>query len=65
MITAQDGPLVLPQEVLGVKEVIRDSGGRTILDFGQNMTGWVRFSIQGNAGDRVKLKHAEITPSRE
>ncbi|MDC7233198.1 MAG: family 78 glycoside hydrolase catalytic domain, partial [Spirochaetales bacterium] len=59
-IRAQDGPLVLPREVLKVKEIIKDSQGRTILDFGQNMTGWVRFSVTGKSGDRVKLKHAEI-----
>ncbi|MDA3957808.1 alpha-L-rhamnosidase [Oceanispirochaeta sp.] len=59
-ITAQDGPLTLPQETLKPREIILDSQGRSIIDFGQNMTGFVRFKVKGKAGDRVKLKHAEI-----
>ncbi|QEN08132.1 alpha-L-rhamnosidase [Oceanispirochaeta crateris] len=59
-ITAQDGPLTLPQEILKPKEILVDKKGRSILDFGQNMTGVVRFKVRGKAGDRVKLKHAEI-----
>ena len=59
-ITAQDGPLTLPQETLQVQEIITDKKGRTILDFGQNMTGVVRFKVKGREGDRVVLKHAEI-----
>jgi alpha-L-rhamnosidase len=27
---------------------------------GQNMVGWVRFSVEGNRGDQVILKHAEV-----
>jgi alpha-L-rhamnosidase len=31
-----------------------------VIDFGQNISGWVRFKVQGKAGDRVKIRHAEI-----
>jgi alpha-L-rhamnosidase len=27
---------------------------------GQNMVGWMRFTVKGKAGDRVVLKHAEV-----
>jgi len=60
MITAQDGPLVLPQEIIKPLEIIKDSQGRSIIDFGQNLTGYVRFKVKGKSGDRVNLKHAEI-----
>lgn len=34
--------------------------GEQVIDFGQNMAGWVRFKVQGKAGDTVKLYHAEM-----
>jgi alpha-L-rhamnosidase len=33
--------------------------GETILDFGQNLAGWVRFAVTGQPGDTVRLSHAE------
>lgn len=33
--------------------------GKYILDIGQNMAGWVRFRIKGQAGDSIKLHFAE------
>lgn len=30
-----------------------------VVDFGQNMAGWVMFSVNGKAGDTVKVAHAE------
>ncbi|OQY31845.1 MAG: hypothetical protein B6241_13040 [Spirochaetaceae bacterium 4572_59] len=63
IIQAQDGPLVTEQEVLPVIEKIKTPTGKTILDFGQNLTGRVRFSVRGKAGDKVVLKHGEILDS--
>ena len=34
--------------------------GETVIDFGQNMVGWVKFMVKGNKGDRVILQHAEV-----
>lgn len=31
-----------------------------ILDMGQNMVGWIRMKVNGNAGDSVKLRFAEL-----
>jgi alpha-L-rhamnosidase len=33
--------------------------GDQVLDFGQNLAGWVRFTAKGSAGDTVRLAHAE------
>jgi len=38
----------------------RDDEGRTIHDFGQNLGGYVAFSVQGKTGARVMVEHAEI-----
>ena len=32
----------------------------TIFDFGQNLTGWVRIKVRGQAGDTVRLRFSEI-----
>jgi alpha-L-rhamnosidase len=37
--------------------------GRTVLDSGQNVSGWVRLTVRGNAGDTVTVRHAEILDS--
>ena len=34
--------------------------GERVLDFGQNLAGWVRFTVRGKAGQKVVLRHAEI-----
>ncbi|MEU8818690.1 glycoside hydrolase family 78 protein [Actinoplanes sp. NPDC048796] len=40
--------------------------GKTIVDFGQNISGWVRITVTGAAGDTVTLRHAELlTPAGE
>lgn len=38
---------------------IKKLGDKYILDFGQNMAGWVRFRIKGQAGDSIRLRFAE------
>ena len=37
----------------------RLDSGQYIIDFGQNMAGWVRMNVRGNAGDTIRLKFAE------
>ena len=34
--------------------------GEKVIDFGQNLTGWVIMKIKGNAGDKIIMKHAEV-----
>ena len=34
--------------------------GKTLVDFGQNLVGWVRFTVQGPAGSVVTFRHAEV-----
>lgn len=34
--------------------------GERVIDFGQNLTGWVAFSVKGRAGDKVVLRHFEV-----
>lgn len=36
------------------------TGRKYILDMGQNMVGWIRMKVRGNAGDTIKLRFAEL-----
>ncbi|HEY0740677.1 MAG TPA: family 78 glycoside hydrolase catalytic domain [Chryseosolibacter sp.] len=40
--------------------VIKTPAGEVVLDFGQNLVGWVQMKVTGKAGDKVTLYHAEV-----
>ncbi len=56
----RDGEKIIEQERLCVKDIIITPKGETVLDFGQNMTGYVEFKIKGNKGEKAVLRHGEI-----
>lgn len=60
MLTAQDGPAVRRQEIVPAVSLFTTPDGERVLDFGQNLAGWVRFTVEGRAGEKVVLRHAEI-----
>lgn len=40
--------------------------GKSIVDFGQVLTGWVRLTVSGRSGETITLRHAEtLTPAGE
>lgn len=41
-------------------KVIKTPAGELVLDFGQNLVGWVQMKVTGKAGDKVILHHAEV-----
>ncbi len=40
--------------------IIKTPKGETVVDMGQNMVGWLRLKVQGQAGHTVKLVHFEV-----
>ena len=59
-LIAPVGPPVRRIELLPAKEIITTPSGKTIVDFGQNLVGWVRLNVTGEAGQTVTLRHAEV-----
>lgn len=48
-------------EELAVREIIHTPAGETVLDFGQNFTGYVAFHVKGFApGTKITLEHGEV-----
>ena len=41
-------------------EIIKTPKNEIILDFGQNMTGWVKFKVREKKGNKVSLQYSEI-----
>lgn len=56
----QQGEEVCEQERLAVKKVFVTPNGEAVLDFGQNMTGYVELFVNAKAGDCVDLSFAEV-----
>ena len=46
-------------EQLPAKDVFSTPAGRTVVDFGQNISGWVRLRVRGPAGTTITLRHSE------
>lgn len=51
---------VCPKEELEVKEIIKTPKGETVLDFGQNFTGYVSFDADFAKGTKIVLDFGEI-----
>lgn len=48
------------KEVLKVKEIINTPAGETVLDFGQEITGWVVFKPEVPGGRKILLQYSEV-----
>ncbi|MEY8332753.1 family 78 glycoside hydrolase catalytic domain [Lachnospiraceae bacterium 47-T17] len=60
----QPGAAVRVQEVFPVSSLVVTPKGESVLDFGQNLSGWVEFQVSGKSGDEVELVFFE-TPDAE
>ncbi len=59
------GPPVVRAGVVRPVSVFTSPRGRTLVDFGQNLVGWLRFSVQGEAGAVITVRHAEVLEDGE
>lgn len=61
-LVATRGPAVKRQEVLQPVAVHKVPAlkPRWVFDFGQNLVGWVRLRVQGEAGTTLIIRHAEV-----
>jgi len=59
LIAPQGVPIKAIEEIKPI-ELITTPKGETVVDFGQNMVGWVRLKMEGDQGDNVTLQFAEV-----
>jgi alpha-L-rhamnosidase len=56
-----DGPPVRVVDTVPAVAVTRSPSGRPLVDFGQNVVGWVRLRVRDSSpGQRVTIRHAEV-----
>jgi len=60
VLTPYIGPTVSRREELMPQKMWRSPSGRTLVDFGQNLVGWVRVRVRGPEGSELTLRHAEV-----
>lgn len=58
-LVSQPGCRVREITEIPAKEVFVTPQGDTVIDFGQNLTGWIHMKVNGKAGDEVVLRHFE------
>lgn len=58
--TSSNNVPVKEHERLAVQKVIKTPSGQTILDFGQNIAGYIEFSLEAKKGDVIKLRFGEM-----
>lgn len=59
LVATYNEPVKKQEEFKAVKLIITPKGER-VLDFGQNLVGWVKLKVNGKKGDSVIIKHAEV-----
>lgn len=66
------GELVPPDQppVRRIQEVkpqrfFKSESGKTLVDFGQNLVGWLRLRVDGPANTTIELRHAEVLEDGE
>ena len=47
-------------EALQPKKILTTPNGDLVVDFGQNLVGWVQLKVSGKSGDKIELYHAEV-----
>jgi alpha-L-rhamnosidase len=59
LIATQNEPVKEHETFIPVR-IFRTPKGEQVIDFGQNLVGYVKMKVSGKAGDEVILSHAEV-----
>ena len=59
LIATYNEPIKKHEKFTPVK-ILTTPKGEQVIDFGQNLVGWVVMKVNGKAGDKITLYHAEV-----
>ena len=59
-VTAFPGEPVRVMHTLPTRSVTEPLPGVRVVDFGQNLVGWVRFRVEGREGQKLVIRHGEM-----
>ncbi len=60
ILIPQEGEIVRETERVAAQRVFLTPGGDRMVDFGQEVTGYVEFTVEAGSGDEVFFDHAEV-----
>lgn len=59
-LVAQQAPPLRKERELIAQSITKVPNGNYVFDFGQNMVGWGKLKVSGEAGTKIRLKFAEL-----
>ncbi|KAL2784585.1 bacterial alpha-L-rhamnosidase-domain-containing protein [Aspergillus keveii] len=65
VLAAPDAPPVRRIEERKLENVFSSASGKTVLDFGQNLVGWLRVRVKGPKGSTITFVHTEVMENGE
>ena len=65
ILVAPTGPPVRRIELVPPVAITTSPSGHRLIDFGQNLVGWLRLAVRGPAGTIITLRHAEVLEAGE
>ncbi|HSQ44217.1 MAG TPA: family 78 glycoside hydrolase catalytic domain, partial [Ginsengibacter sp.] len=60
ILLATQNELVKKHETFKPIRIFKTPSGESVIDFGQNLVGWVQIKVKGNNGDTITISHAEV-----
>lgn len=59
----QEGEKITEHERIAPVRILDTPNGERVIDFGQNISGYVQLHLYAKAGERIKLSHGEVLDS--
>ena len=56
----QEGEMIREQDRIRARSIFTTPNGEVVVDFGQEVTGYVEFTVDAKAGDPVEISHGEV-----
>jgi alpha-L-rhamnosidase len=60
VLVSSTSPPVKKHEQFKPQKIFITPKGETVVDFGQNLVGWVKLKATGTAGTKITISHAEV-----
>lgn len=56
----QQGEKIREQEIVSAARLFVTPAGETVVDFGQEITGYIQFAVDAKQGDEIEISHGEV-----
>lgn len=60
ILIPQEGEPICEKEIVYAKNIFRTPKGELLVDFGQELTGYVEFTVNARAGQKIHILHGEV-----